>query len=225
MSNFNERRPAESTEKIPPETAEAVRKTLDDLKNEGYEFEYKETPDEFMLKSAHPPKENHFNKMDPFPLERNGETGYVALKDAIKARVINPDGSLYDTIHSEDFKNERSRREKRRKSSIIEKAGVGEFIRLRGIKPEDFGLIEKLAGFSTELITMELHNVFNLSHERSGRDLEFRITQINGLPAKDFRFFGGADKIKELCGAALAFFNKYGWEASYHLVRMLENLE
>jgi hypothetical protein len=103
MGKFREGQNNWLVDKIPPEIAERVRKALDKLRDGGSEFEYLETPDEFVVKLANPLKEIHFNKMDPFPLKHGNIIEHVPLEDAIKARIINPDGSIRDTINSPQF--------------------------------------------------------------------------------------------------------------------------
>jgi hypothetical protein len=93
---------------------------------------------------------------------------------------------------------------------FIERAEIKAFIKDRGIHTEDFGLIEELAQFPNDLIIVNLHNVFNTYHERSGVELQ-RMMQA----AHD-------DESRRLCEAIFRFYEKYSWPASWNLVRLLE---
>jgi hypothetical protein len=93
---------------------------------------------------------------------------------------------------------------------IIGQKKFKDFIEFRKIKDEDFPLIEKMTTFPKELIIMELHNLFNMNHERSGEELERFIKNTTDEEKKD------------LYQSALNFYNKYGWATSYNLVRVLE---
>src|SRR3989344_6968434 len=90
-----------------------------------------------------------------------------------------------------------------------------EFIRNRAIKPEDFHLIEKLLAFSKQLIILNLHNLFNLSKERSGVELGLAIQSTERANDQ-----AGAELYKLM----LEFHNKYGWPAGWNLVRVLEEM-
>jgi hypothetical protein len=87
-----------------------------------------------------------------------------------------------------------------------------DFIANRGIKPEDFHLIEALAAFPRDLIIMELHNVFNTYQEESAQQLEAWI----GIARDETR--------KALFTAALEFFEAYpkDWTVAWNLERILE---
>lgn len=99
-----------------------------------------------------------------------------------------------------------------RKPSVINQQEIQDFIKDRNIQPEDFHLIEKLAASPKNLIIMELHNMFNMCKDRSGKDLENLIKT-----SKD-------ENKKELYEVALEFYQKYDWPASWDLVRLLEKL-
>lgn len=96
--------------------------------------------------------------------------------------------------------------------SIFDRREVQDLIKSRHVKPEDFHLLEKLAGFPKDLIISELHNLFNMNHEKSGKELESMIEQ-----ARD-------DEQKDLFETMLRFYKNYDWTASYNLVRVLEKL-
>lgn len=99
-----------------------------------------------------------------------------------------------------------------KKSSIIELPEFQQFIKNRKISPENFHLIEKLAAFPKDLIILELHNLFNMNHERSGEELEIMIKD-----APD-------DSRKTLYETAFRFYQTYGWSVSWNLVRLLEGV-
>ena len=98
--------------------------------------------------------------------------------------------------------------EKERKSELLNRPEIQEFIANRKIKAEDLHLIEKIASFGRRLIAEELHNAFNMPRERSGQQLERLINHTK-------------DETKvELYKAALEFYNKYNWSVSWNLVRV-----
>ena len=99
-----------------------------------------------------------------------------------------------------------------REESVIDRKEIQGFIRDRNIEPEDFGLIEKLASFPKNMIIMELHNLFNMHHERSGEELEMMIQNARDASGK------------ELYETIDQFYQKYDWAVSWHLVRLLEEL-
>jgi len=96
--------------------------------------------------------------------------------------------------------------------ALIDRPEFQDFIKNRKIRPEDLPLVEELAAFPKDQIIMELHNLFNMHHERSGRELEnlLRGTQY--------------EQKRSLYGTALRFYQAYDWAASYNLVRLLENI-
>jgi hypothetical protein len=100
-----------------------------------------------------------------------------------------------------------------KQARIINRSEIQEFIEFRKIKPEDFHLIEKLAAFPKDLIIAELHNLFNLSRDNSGKELEVLIKI-----SKD-------ENKKKLYEAALEFYSKYDWATAYNLIRLLEKIE
>ncbi|MEK7070792.1 MAG: hypothetical protein AAB966_03215 [Patescibacteria group bacterium] len=104
-------------------------------------------------------------------------------------------------------------KEGKKTTSVLEDGKVKDFIQDRDIKPEDFYLIEKLSTFSKPDIIEGLHNLFNLSKERSGADLEGIIKNT-----KD-------DAKKAMYEVALKFYQKYDWIVSWNLIRVLENLK
>src|SRR3989344_5929653 len=108
--------------------------------------------------------------------------------------------------------------EKTSENLVLEKMNserMQEFIRNRAIKPEDFHLIEKLLTFSKQLIILSLHNLFNLSKERSGAELGRAIRSAER----------SNDQVgAELYKLMLAFYNKYGWPAGWNLTRVLEEM-
>lgn len=104
---------------------------------------------------------------------------------------------------------------------------IKEFIKNREINKKDYALLEKLSGFPIDLIVEELHNQFNLSHEKSGNELKLRIKQMEKLLSQTGNRSESLDRhrferTKELCEAVLPFFEEYGWGKSYSLVRTLE---
>jgi len=89
---------------------------------------------------------------------------------------------------------------------------VQELIAKREIQAEDLHLIEKLASFPKNLIIAELHNMFNMYKDRSGKELE-NLIKTSGDQTK-----------KLLYETALEFLAKYGWATSWNLVRILEEI-
>ena len=96
------------------------------------------------------------------------------------------------------------------KSLIIEEPDVKKLIKNRDIVPEDFGLIEELAGFDKNLFIETLHNMFSF-YKNSRRDLQVLIKNSKN------------EEQKKLCELALKFFKKYDWAASANLVGVLED--
>ena len=99
-----------------------------------------------------------------------------------------------------------------KKPSVLEHQKMLDFIGTRKIKPEDYGLILRLAAFDKNTLIESLHNMFNLNKDGSGDALKHSIA-VAQTPEK-----------KELYQAALDFYNAYGWHASYNLVRVLERV-
>ena len=93
---------------------------------------------------------------------------------------------------------------------IINNEEFQKFIKDRGVKPEDLSLIEKLALFPKDIIIMDLHNLFNTYHERSGRELERMIKNESD------------SQRAELYEVMRQFYEKYGWGTGWHLERLLE---
>ncbi len=110
-------------------------------------------------------------------------------------------------------------------SPIIERKEVQRFIKNREIRTEDFYLIEKLASFPVNMVILELHNLFNMNRENSGAELESMIKDSRDREPSDewLAMYRGASKT-ELLETISKFYKMYGWEASYNLVRVLENL-
>lgn len=102
--------------------------------------------------------------------------------------------------------------ESREPSSVMGHPLVQKFIKSRGIKQEDFSIIEALAKFPKDLIIMELHNMFNLGQHNSGKELEGLIDRATD------------ENKKTLYRLALDFYNKYDWGVAINLVRLLEDL-
>lgn len=101
---------------------------------------------------------------------------------------------------------------KSEKIQILQRESVKKFIEFRGVKPEDFYLIEELARFPKNLLIAELHNLFNMGKEGSARELENLIEN-----SKD-------NEKKAMLKIALEFYNKYDWMTSLNLVRTLEGI-
>lgn len=95
---------------------------------------------------------------------------------------------------------------------ILEKGEVQDFIKNREVKPEDIILIERLASLPKDMVISELHNLFNMYHERSGRELERAVKNSEDASKK------------ELYETVQEFYEKYGWQASWNLIRLLENI-
>ena len=94
----------------------------------------------------------------------------------------------------------------------LNKREVQEFITKRKIQAGDLHLIEKLTSFPKNLIIAELHNMFNMYRDRSGKELE-NLIKTSGDQTK-----------KLLYETALEFLAKYGWATSWNLVRILEEI-
>lgn len=94
--------------------------------------------------------------------------------------------------------------------NFTERPEVKDFISDRNINSADFDLIEKMASFPKNIIIKELHNLFSMSKDRSGAELESLIASASDQAKKD------------LYKLALEFYQKYDWPASWNLVRILE---
>ncbi len=87
-----------------------IYSVVSELKKAGYDFDFEERIQEFVIHFKKDGKctgtSSHVMKMDPFPLKRGDVmvNQPVHLEDVIRARIMNPEGSLYDTMHSDDFK-------------------------------------------------------------------------------------------------------------------------
>lgn len=95
---------------------------------------------------------------------------------------------------------------------VMARSEIADFVGERAIKDEDIYLIEKLAAFPKNLIIRELHNLFSLSRENSGHELE---TLIQGAQEPT---------VKELLETMQLFYQKYNWAVCWNLVRILETL-
>lgn len=110
---------------------------------------------------------------------------------------------------------------------FLDNTTIKEFVSNQGISEGDLGMLEKLSDFPADLIIEELHNLFSLSKEKSGDGLKSRIDQLRGLlsdsqhPSDSYQRYK-LQRTQELCEAVLLFSEKYGWEKSYSLVRILE---
>lgn len=97
--------------------------------------------------------------------------------------------------------------------SVLEEPNIKRFIESWGIKSEDLAIIEELTKFPSELIILLLHNVFNMSQERSAQVLEREMA---------FRKDGGEKRVLKLFQELLG---KYGWQVCFQLTRFLEERE
>lgn len=85
-------------------------------------------------------------------------------------------------------------------------------------------MIEELSRYPKDFFVNELHNLFNLSKERSEHVLEDRIKQLEELveetqDEKEKFVFG---KTKEFLNLFLEITKKYDWEKSHILERYFE---
>ncbi|KKS38208.1 MAG: hypothetical protein A3G49_04780 [Candidatus Sungbacteria bacterium RIFCSPLOWO2_12_FULL_41_11] len=87
---------------------------------------------------------------------------------------------------------------------------VQRLIESHKILPEDFGLIEKLAGFDKNLFIETLHNTFSF-YKNSRRELQTLMENSKN------------EEQKKLCELSLKFFDKYGMSASMNMVSVLED--
>lgn len=95
---------------------------------------------------------------------------------------------------------------------ILSDEKMQDFIRDRTIRDEDLYIIERLASFPKNMIIQCLHNVFSIHKERIGEELAVSIK------------FCADGRKKKLYETALDFYNKYGWAASWDLIRLLEQV-
>ena len=96
--------------------------------------------------------------------------------------------------------------------SVNENPEISSFIVNRNIESCDVVLINKLANFPKDLVIKDLHNLFNTDQDRSGEYLSRQIETTEDEMQKD------------LLVTVNEFYSKYGWQATYHLVRVLERL-
>ena len=100
--------------------------------------------------------------------------------------------------------------DKEKAPSVMEEPNIRRFIERRGIQHDDFIIIEALAEFPNNLITMLAHNLFNSNQERSDEALE-RI--ISTTKDNDY---------KRVYDLFLQLLKKYDWATCYNLVGILE---
>lgn len=108
--------------------------------------------------------------------------------------------------------------------SVLEEEDFKEFIKRENIAPEGLKIIEDLSRYPKDFFVNELHNLFNLSKERSEHVLEDRIKQLEELveetqDEKEKFVFG---KTKEFLNLFLEITKKYDWEKSHILERHFE---
>lgn len=96
------------------------------------------------------------------------------------------------------------------KVPLLEREEVRKFVQFRNIKDDDLYLIEEVAAFPKNLIISELHNLFNMSKEKSAQELENLIENSND------------EEKKAMFKVVLEFYNKYDWMTALNLVRVLE---
>lgn len=104
------------------------------------------------------------------------------------------------------------RDQNKEKMPILDQQEVKDFIKNRDIQPKDFHLIEELSSFSKNMIIVELHNLFNIHHERSGKELERMIENTDDTSKQ------------KLFETMNLFYQKYDWITSWNLVRLLERI-
>ena len=76
------------------------------LKRAGYKFDLKEDKNEYSLEAEGFDGIMHMTKVKPLYLrhgEGDSDIEECDIVDAIKALIINPNGSIYKTIHAENF--------------------------------------------------------------------------------------------------------------------------
>ena len=79
------------------EIRKRIEKVVGKLKNDGYNFELKETSDEFILMKGD--RETHLIKSESFTLRVKDKPDINAsVEEMITADIINTNGSTYDTI-------------------------------------------------------------------------------------------------------------------------------
>ena len=94
-----------NAEKLSPETMGKIEAMINDLKNDGGEFDFRETADEYVADVNG--SEYHFAKLEQFPLKGAEGISWVPLVDAIKAQLLkvikkNPSRSLPVDHHSDN---------------------------------------------------------------------------------------------------------------------------
>jgi len=118
-------------------------------------------------------------------------------------------------------------KEEPKEPSVLEEKVFRKFIKDQGIKSEGLKIIEELSQYPKDFFVVELHNLFNLSKERSEDALERGIKQLEGLiketEDKKEKFVFG--KTKEFLNLFLEFTKKYDWEKSHILERHFEERE
>ena len=101
--------------------------------------------------------------------------------------------------------------EKHKESSpVLQEPDIREFIEERGIRSEDFVIIEELATFPNQLVIELLHNLFNMNCERSADVLKHDIALTE------------RESHRRLYALFQRFLAAYNWATCYNLVRVLE---
>ena len=98
-----------------------IQKIVDDMHARGYEFEIENDPgrNEIAVKfpvGKYQTRVAHFMATPQITLQKDGEKSTYPLEEAIKARISNPDGNLWDTLHSEKFQSEEFKEMKKQTS-------------------------------------------------------------------------------------------------------------
>lgn len=96
------------------------------------------------------------------------------------------------------------------RTSFLEQEEVIEFLKDRGIHHEDYQLIEEISFFPKDFF-FDFHNFFTLSRDRSERELQKLIINLDG----EKKVF--AEKL-------LKCINKYHFTTVHHLIRILERI-
>lgn len=111
-------------------------------------------------------------------------------------------------------------------SNIIDEEKFRNLIKSREIKPEDFYILEQLAGFHKHWLIADFHNFFNSNRERSEKELEKQINycrqrlgEISDEEVK--KVWEDRLKMSELF---LIFVKKYNWAIAWNLERVLEDI-
>ncbi|OGZ07346.1 MAG: hypothetical protein A3D65_00775 [Candidatus Lloydbacteria bacterium RIFCSPHIGHO2_02_FULL_50_13] len=94
--------------------------------------------------------------------------------------------------------------------TVVLEPEMQKFVTRMNIRPEDFEIIQKLSAFPNVLIIELAHNLFNMSHERSGWELQQCIAHAN------------VEYHREIYQLLYEFFVRYDWVTCYSLVRILE---